>query len=97
MGTMSIKEALAKALLDMHGLSADELRAELNSHRNGSLAVALREAQEFLFNAHYSTGYPIHKAQASLESDAAIELLQRSPELLWKIWAANDNRYALAA
>ena len=93
---MSIKEAIAAALQEMHALSAEELRAELQSHRDGSLAVALREAQEFLFSSQYSSAYPITKTQQSLEDDVEFELL-RSPALLWEIWAANDNSYALAA
>ena len=95
MAKMSMKEAIAAAIKELHALSADELRAELKLHRNGSLAVALREAQEFLFNSHYSVGYPISKSQPSLEDDSEIELLRT--EVLWKLWAANDNSYALAA
>jgi hypothetical protein len=95
MATMSMKDALAAALKELHALSADELRAELNLNRNGSLAVALREAQEFLFNSHYSAGYPISKSQPSLDDDLDIELLRT--EVWCKLWAANDNSYALAA
>ena len=95
MATMTINEALAIALKELHALSADELRAELNLNRDGSLAVALREAQEFFFNSHYSAGYAISKSQPLLDDDSEIELLRT--EVFWKIWAANDNSYALAA
>lgn len=97
MVTMSLKEAFAIALQEMQAMTADELRAELLLHRNGSLAIALREAREFLFSSHYSVDYPICNPKALLADETTIAFLQSSPELLWKIWAANDNSYALAA
>lgn len=96
MATISVKEALAVALKEMQSLTADELRAEILLHRNGSLAVALREAQAFLFSMHYSIAYPSHQNQPMLEEDLTVSHIQQSLDLL-KMWAANDNSYALAA
>lgn len=47
---MTTNEALKQALAEMEKLTPQELRAELDKHRNGPLATALREAGEFLYN-----------------------------------------------
>lgn len=46
--TMTVKEALDQVLKEMGELSPEELRAELDKHKDGGLAVALRETQQFL-------------------------------------------------
>jgi hypothetical protein len=45
---MSVKDALKQVLGDMAALPPDALRAELDRHRDGPLATALREASEFV-------------------------------------------------
>ncbi|KAF3997528.1 hypothetical protein [Glaciimonas immobilis] len=42
--SITVKEALAVTIKEMQALTADELRAELNLHRNGCIAAALRDA-----------------------------------------------------
>jgi Zn-dependent M16 (insulinase) family peptidase len=47
-GGLSVREALRKVLDEMAVLSPEELRAELDRHKDGPMAVALREAGAFL-------------------------------------------------
>jgi hypothetical protein len=47
---MTKDEALEQVLRDMEAMSPKELRAELDQHKNGPLATALREAGDFLYN-----------------------------------------------
>jgi hypothetical protein len=97
MSKMSVKEALAKVLKDMHAMSAEELRAELNAHKDGEIAVALREAQQF-FAAHYF--FPAHSVShvlSLLQSNEPVATIERSLDALEFLLAANDNSYALAA
>jgi hypothetical protein len=48
MNRMSTKEALEAVLLDIETRSVEELKAELEKHRNGDIATALRELQASL-------------------------------------------------
>lgn len=52
---MTTNEALKQALAEMEKLTPQELRAELDKHRNGPLATALREAGDFLYNSDPDT------------------------------------------
>jgi hypothetical protein len=56
---MTNDEALKQALDEMDKLTPQELREELDKHHNGPLAVALREAGEFLYN--HQPHQPIEK------------------------------------
>jgi hypothetical protein len=48
--TKSVKQALSEVLTEMAAMSPEELRADLDKHKNGSFAVAMREASAFIFN-----------------------------------------------
>lgn len=41
-------DALKQVLQEMRAMSPEELKADLERHKNGPLAVAMREASEFL-------------------------------------------------
>jgi hypothetical protein len=97
MSTLSVKEALAKVLKDMRALSAEQLRAELDVHTNGSFAVALREAQEFLAAPYLFHGDFVNHIDSLLQGDLTVATYERSIECLEQLLAANDNSYALAA
>ena len=97
MSTLSVKEALAKVLKDMRALSAAELRAELDAHSNGSLAVALREAQHFLAEHYFLHANVANPITSILQADQTVASIERSLEYLENVLAANDNSYALAA
>lgn len=45
---MTVKEALATVLAEMDAMSPEELRADLDAHRDGAFAVAMRETAQFL-------------------------------------------------
>ena len=45
---MTAKEALSKVLEDMEKMSPEEIRTELEKHRDGELATAIRETQAFI-------------------------------------------------
>jgi hypothetical protein len=100
MSTLSVRDALAIALSDMEALSAVELRADLEKHRHGSFAVAMRAAREFLSQWNLSRGY--HFIQTKFVFDSADEQYSntkvRSPIAFeCVVSAGNDNSYALAA
>lgn len=97
MSTLSVKEALAKVLREMREMSPKQLRVELDAHSNGSLAVALREAQEFLAEPYLFHGHFMNQIDSLIERDLSIETFKRELERLEEILAANDNSYALAA
>lgn len=48
---MTVKEALKLVLAEMNAMTPEQLRAELDAHKDGSLARGLREAQAFLYAA----------------------------------------------
>lgn len=48
MTKLTVKEALAEVLAEMQSLSPEDLRKDLDAHKNGGFAVAMREAQEFV-------------------------------------------------
>jgi hypothetical protein len=48
--TITTEQALEQALAELAALSPKELRAELDKHKDGPLATALREAGDFLYN-----------------------------------------------
>ena len=97
MGTMSVKEALAEVLRDMRAMSAEELRAELNAHKNGAWANAIREANEFMIAQSLSPMYPIFLPHSLFSDDEMVKSIENSL-LEFNCWlAANDNSYALAA
>lgn len=97
MSKMSVKEALAKVLKDMRGMSADELRAQLDVHRGGEIATALREAEQFLNDHYFFHAHMVSPITSLLNGDATIATFERSLESLEYLLAANDNSYALAA
>jgi len=98
MSKMSVKEALAKVLKDMRAMSAVELRAELAVHSNGEIAVALREAEQFLTEHYFFQAHVVsHHISSLLHGDQTMATFERSLESLECILAANDNSYALAA
>lgn len=43
-----VKEALDEVLSEMEAMSPEQLRDEIDKHKNGTVATALREAGEFL-------------------------------------------------
>lgn len=45
---MTVKEAFEKVLADLEAMSPEQLRAELEKHRDGEIAVAMRETQVFM-------------------------------------------------
>lgn len=57
MSTLSVRDALAIALSDMESLSPADLRADLEAHKDGPLAAAMRAAREFLSQWTLSRGY----------------------------------------
>lgn len=97
MSKMSVKEALAKVLKDMRAMSADELRAELDAHRHGNIAVALRDAEHFLNEHYFFHAHVASPITSLLQGDQTVATFERSLESLEFILAANDNSYALAA
>lgn len=97
MSNMSVKEALVKVLRDMKAMSAQQLQLELLKHRHGSLATALREAQEFLSASYSLSAYPLAYIESLLKEDLTSEAGHQSFERLMEYLAANDNSYALAA
>lgn len=44
---MTKDEALKKVIADMHAMSAVELRRDLDKHKDGDFAVAMRRTAEF--------------------------------------------------
>lgn len=48
--TMSVDQAMKEVMAEMMALTPQQLRAELDKHKDGLLATALREAGEFLYN-----------------------------------------------
>jgi hypothetical protein len=97
MSPMSVKEALAKVLKDMRAMSAGELRAELDAHRNGELAIALREAQQFFAAPYFFHAHVVNAVDSLLHEDLTVMSFERSLEVFEELFAANDNSYALAA
>ena len=97
MSKMSVKEALAKVLKDMRAMSADELRAQLDAHRNGAIATALRDAEQFLNDHYFFHAHLVSPISALLHGDQTVSTWERSLESLEFLLAANDNSYALAA
>ena len=97
MSTMSVKEALAAVLKDMRAMSADQLRDELLAHKDGEIATALREAEQFLaLSASFYT-YPITHIRELLQGDTTEYAMRCSLEGLEIFLAANDSCFALAA
>ncbi len=105
MSKMSLEEALAEVLNEMDALSAEELRADLDQHKNGAFAVALREASEFFASldvtrSTYSTLIALLREEVTLQDNLDFENVLRS-SVQWfeelALSAANDNSYALAA
>jgi hypothetical protein len=100
MSTLSVREALAIALDEMETLSAAELRADLEKHKDGPLAVAMRTAREFLSHWTLSRGYFFIHAHFAFKSDKEqyTESKSHSPDSFeYVTLAVNDNSYALAA
>lgn len=59
--TMSTEQAMKEVLAEMNAMTPKQLRAEIDKHKDGPLATALREAGEFLYN--YDPDQPIDKHQ----------------------------------
>jgi len=100
MSKMSLKEALAAVLKDMDSLSPEELKADLQKHRNGSFALALRQAREFLALRVKSRSFHIVTSRfvQSVQDEGDFELVKRSVLMFeCETTAHNDNSYALAA
>ena len=105
MSKMSLEEALAEVLDEMDSLSAEELRADLDKHKDGAFAVAMREASEFfasldVSHATYSTYITLLREHIALQDNLDFETVVRtSVQLIEEVAlsAANDNSYALAA
>lgn len=100
MSTLSVRDALAIALNDMEALSASDLRADLETHKHGAFAVAMRAAREFLSQWTLSRGY--HFIHTKFVFDNADEQYSNtkvhSPNAFeCASSAVNDNCYALAA
>ena len=45
---MTTQQALDEVLAEMEAMTPEQLREELNKHKDGPLATALRETSEFL-------------------------------------------------
>lgn len=45
---VSLQQALDETLTEMEAMSPEQLRAELDKHKDGPFAVAMREASEFI-------------------------------------------------
>lgn len=74
---MSVSDALAKVLKDMRALSPAALRAELDAHKDGPVAAAMREAQQVL-------GSPFIIAKlAEMTADTAV--IMSDADLDWLI------------
>lgn len=97
MGTMSVKEALAEVLKDMRAMTADELRAELNAHKNGAFATAIREAEAFVLtqNSYYLS--PILFPYSFFSNEEMSTSIDQTILVIDCWLAANDNQFALAA
>ena len=105
MSKMSLEEALAEVLDEMDALSAEELRADLDRHKNGAFAVAMLEASEFFASQNisrstYSTYIALFREHVALQDNLDFESILRSSVQSFEevaLSAANDNSYALAA
>jgi hypothetical protein len=97
MSPMSVKEALAKVLKDMRAMSPVELRAELDAHKDGEIAIALREAQQFFAAPYFFHAHVASAVNSLLHEDLTVKSFERSLECFEVFIAANDNSYALAA
>lgn len=100
MNTLSVRDALAIALNEMGTMSAAELRADLEMHKDGSMAVAMRTAREFLSQWTLSRGYFFIHAHFAFMSDKEQYAASRShsPDSFECVaFAVNDSSYALAA
>jgi hypothetical protein len=100
MSTLSIRDALALALKEMHALSPEELRADLDKHEHGALATAMRSAREFLSEWTLSRSYHFVRTKFVLKTaneDYSVAKIQSPVALECGILAINDDSYALAA
>lgn len=46
--SLTVREALSQVLDEMDAMSPEELRAELDKHKAGTMATALAEASQFM-------------------------------------------------
>lgn len=97
MATMSVTDALAAVLEDIKRLSAEELRLELDTHRNGDVATALREVRSYLLDQFIAFHFPLGQIDCLFSDMASVDDTQRAVSALDAWVASNGEKYALAA
>jgi hypothetical protein len=96
MAIMSVKDALDAVLQDIEAMDDEQLHALHEAHRNGDIAVAMRELHSYV-GAHFEFHqYPVENIEAiSIPDGEAVVLTSVFPMGAWN--CDNDGTFALAA
>jgi hypothetical protein len=97
MAVMSVKDALDAVLQDIEAMSVEELRVVHEDHRNGDIAMAMRELHSYVGARPQIHEYPIDHVEAiSIPSGETVAVRSALAELdEWQ--SVNEGCFALAA